>query len=199
MLPDFPSIKSDLDNLATQRLRERVKQGDPVISMIGRTLQHEGRKHSYTTEEGKAREVDYQKSEAAFSISRSEMKSLTLKDIIDKLDQAAEEMTGQVARVMFAAFEESTKEAGTRVDAGGQPLTPPLLLEALEKMRIDFDEETGQPHLPTIVVHPQAFAKIREKLPEWEKDEEYKRRYQEIMKRKYDEWYARESNRKLAD
>jgi len=127
------------------------------------------------------------------------MKSLTIDDIIKKIDAVAEEMTGHMARSMFANIEEATKEAGTNIDQGGKPFTPDTYLEGLEKIQIDFDEETGRPHMPTLVVNPRLYAEIKDKLPEWENNTEYKKRLEEIIKRKYREWYDRESNRKLVE
>lgn len=199
MLPDFPRVKSDLSKLVARRLRRATKLGDPIIAMIGESFQHEGDGMIYSTVEGHQKEVHYRKIESSFSISRDEIKSLTVADIVQRIDAAAQELSGQMARAMFTAIEQSSKEAGTEIDHGGKPFSPEVLFEALEKMSIDFDEETGQPLMPSFVVSPKLAAKIRGKLPEWEKNEGYKKRHADIMKRKYQEWYARESNRKLVD
>jgi hypothetical protein len=173
--------------------------GDPIVAMIGESFQHEGDRMIYRTVEGTQKELDYKKVQASFSISRDEIKSLTVEDIIKRVDAAAQELSGHMARTIFAAIDQGTKEAGTQIDHGGKPFSPEVLFEALEKISIDFDEDTKQPHMPSMVVSPELAAKIKDKLPEWERNEEYKKRFDEIMKRKYEEWYARESNRKLVD
>jgi hypothetical protein len=199
MLPDFPNIKSHLDKLVERRLRYRAKMGDPAVAMIGQVFQHEGDRMVYHTVEGTQKELDYKKAEASFSVSRDEVKSLTIDDIIQKIDAAAQQMSSQMARTIFAAIERTSKEAGTEVNAGGKPFSPEVLFEALEKISIDFDEETGEPLMPSVFVSPEVANKIKDKLPEWENNEEYTKRHYEIMKRKYEEWNARESNRKLVD
>jgi hypothetical protein len=199
MLPDFPSIKSQLQTLVSKRLQYRVRAGDPVVAMIGHSIQHEGDRRIYGTVEGKQKELDYKKLESSFSISGDEIKSLTLVDIIKRIDKAAEEMSGHMARTIFTTINQVTEEAGTIIDGGGKPFTFETFLEALDKVGIDFDEETKQPHMPALVMSPDLFAKIKDKIPEWEKNEEYTRRFNEIMKQKYEEWYARECNRKLVD
>jgi hypothetical protein len=199
MLPDFPNILAKLDNLITKRLQYRVRMGDPIISMAHHTFQHEGDRMVFGTVDGKQKEMDYKQFESVFQISREEIKSLTIGDIIKKIDAVAEEMTGNMARTMFSTIEQITKEAGTSIDQGGKPFTFETFLEVLERVWIDYDEETGRPHMPSLVMHPNLYAKIKDKLPEWESNPEYKRRYEEIMKRKYREWYDRESNRKLVE
>lgn len=172
MLPDFPSIKAELINLISKRLRHRVRTGDPVLAMITHTVQHEGDRRAYGTVEGDRKEVDYKKIESILSVSRSELKSLTVEDIIRQVDAAADELTGHMARTVFATVEQITNEAGAAVDAGGKPLTFETFSEALDRIRIDFDEETRQPLMPTLVMGPDLFAKVKEKIPEWEKNQE---------------------------
>jgi DNA-binding FrmR family transcriptional regulator len=199
MLPDFPRILAELDKLINKRLRYRVRMGHPIISMAGHTTQHEGDRMVYSTVNGTQKEMLYEESRSVFGISREEMKSLTIEDIIKKIDAVAEEMTGGMARMMYSHIEQITKEAGTAIDQGGKPFTFENLLEAIDRIWIDFDEETGQPHMPTIVMHPSLHAKIKDKIPEWENNPEYKKKFEELMKHKYKEWHDRESNRKLVD
>lgn len=199
MLPDFPSIKSQLQSLLSKRLQYRIRAGDPVVAMIGHSVQHEGDRRIYGTVEGKQKELDYKELESSFSISRDEIKSLTPEDIIERIDKAAKEMSGHMARTIFATINQATEEAGTKIDWGGKPFTYEAYLEVLDKVWIDFDEETKRPDMPILVMSPALYAKIKDKIPEWEKNEEYARRFDEMMKRKYEEWYARECNRKLVD
>ncbi|MBI2852371.1 MAG: hypothetical protein HYX84_04635 [Chloroflexi bacterium] len=170
-----------------------------MVAMTRQSFQHEGDGMVYNTTEGAQKEVDYNKIESSFSFSRDQIKSLKIEDILKKVDSAAQELSDHMARTIFAAIERGTKEAGTQVDAGGRPFLPEVLFDALEKISIDFDEETGEPLMPSVFVSPEVAAQIQDKLPEWERNEEYKKRHDEIMKRKYEEWNARESNRKLVD
>jgi len=48
-------------------------------------------------------------------------------------------------------------------------------------------------------VSPNLGAKLKEKLPEWEANSEYKKRFEDLIERKRKEWNDRESNRKLVD
>ena len=83
-------------------------------------------------------------------------------------------------------------------DAGGKPFHPEMLLEAIERMPIEFDDK-GNPKLPTITMNPAQMERIKDKLTEWESDSVLRDRYEAIMRKKREEWLDRESNRKLVD
>ena len=75
---------------------------------------------------------------------------------------------------------------------GGKPLSVNSLFEVLEKIDIDFDE-AGNPNELGVVVHPERFSSISRVISQVKADP----RYQAIIERKREEWYAREGNRKL--
>ncbi len=114
------------------------------------------------------------------------------------LEKVAEELRSQQSKMIFEHLSQSTDRTGNVVDAGGQAINPDLILQMLEKMEIDFSED-GQPRLPTLVVPPEQGEKLREKMLEWEKDECYNRKFNELIERKRQEWHDRESHRKLVD
>ncbi|MCK4818719.1 hypothetical protein KA005_23305, partial [bacterium] len=91
---------------------------------------------------------------------------------------------------------EVTAKTGNVVDAGGQPLSHELLLKTLETIQLDFDDN-GKPIMPTLVVSPQQYEKIKVKNIEWENDPECQKQFEQMMNRKRKEWHDRESNRKL--
>ncbi|MEW5899851.1 MAG: hypothetical protein AB1715_00125, partial [Acidobacteriota bacterium] len=102
MLPNFPSILAELDKLINKRLRYRVRMGHPIISMAHHTTQHEGDRMILGTVNGTQKEMDYKEFESVLRISREEIKSLNIDDIIKKIDAIAEEMTGNMARMMYS-------------------------------------------------------------------------------------------------
>lgn len=59
----------------------------------------------------------------------------------------------------FAALNDVCDAAGQTVYANGRPLDADLLLEMLEKLKIEFDD-TGAPELPTGVVSPEDAKRI---------------------------------------
>lgn len=199
MLPDFREVKEKLQRSVMLRLRAQVKKRDPVLAMIRTVRQHEGRRHVYATDEGRQRSTDYQPVIAEITINQHETVEWGMDEIVRRVDGMAEQMIGQIVPTIFATLRESTHETGHVVDAGGKPFSFEMFLEAIEKVQIDFDEQSGQARLPTMVVDPKLGERIRTLLPDWEGNEEYKRRMTEVLERKKAEWNDREGDRKLVD
>lgn len=95
---------------------------------------------------------------------------------------------------MFSTLTQVTDFTGNVVDGKGKGLSHEMLIEMLEKIHIDFDQD-GNPLLPSIVIHPD-MAKNFEKL---KADEDlYKSRFDEIINRKRDAYYAEKGCRGLS-
>lgn len=200
MLPDFVEVKEGLQRIATLRLREQVRRSDPVLAMIQHHIQHEGRESVYTTMSGTERRTPYEQAVGEVTIDMREAVTMSIAEFMTRVvDRVADKMLAQIMPSIFATVKQATDAVGNVVDAGGKPFSFDLFLQSLEKMWIDFDEETGKPKLPTIVVSPELGERVREMLPEWEKNEHYKRRFSELIDLKREEWNDRESHRKLVD
>lgn len=158
--------------------------------------QWEGSEFSYEDYSGNIRTSSPQEVKAAFTIPTNLPPLKTIQQVFEALEVAAQDMARQSETMLFQKLDESTRESGNVLDAGGRPFEPAMLLEALEKMWIDFDEN-GKPEMPTIVLHPDLFSSIKDRLPEWESDLEFIAKRREIMGRKKEEWRDRESHRKL--
>ena len=199
MLPDFREVKERLQHSLTVRLQTQIKKRDPVLAMIRTVRQHEGGRHVYSTDEGRRRSTDYQPTVAEITISQHETVDWGMKEIVQRADEMADQMIGKIVPGMFATLREATDEVGSVVDAKGKPFSFEVFLEAIEKVQIDFDEKTGQARLPTMVVDPKLGEHVRKLLPDWEQNDEYKRRMNEVLERKKVDWDDREGNRKLVD
>lgn len=93
----------------------------------------------------------------------------------------------------YKGLTEITNATRNIADAGGKPFSFDHLNDAIEKMQIDFDE-SGEPILPTMVMHPQLYEVIKDiKLtPEQEQ------RNAKILERKKAEFYAKKRTRRLS-
>ncbi len=199
MLPDFREAKETLERSFTRRISDQVKKRDPVLATIRTVRQHEGRRHVWSTDQGKEKSTGYQPTVAKIAISQHQTVEWTIADIARQADTIADQMIGQIVPNMFATLKETTEEVGNVVDAAGRPFSFELFLESIEKVHIDFDEVTGQPHLPTMFVGPKLADRIQTLLPEWDKNAEYKARFDALIAQKKVDWNDRESNRKLVD
>jgi len=198
-LPDFPNLKSELDNLAVLFVRARSRGADPVVARIGTTIQHEGHARYIQNDGGEKRYFKYERVEAPISIPTDEFRHLPFEGLLAKLATMADELGGQQARSFFEKIGRASERAGTAIDAGGQPLTLDLLLELLRRTRVDFDPATNKPVGLTFAVTPELAAQLPSKLEEWQRDPASRARIDAAMEEKRDEWRTREARRTLVD
>jgi hypothetical protein len=199
VLPDFREAKEKLERSLMRRISDQVKKPDPVLAMIRTVRQHEGRRHVWSTDQGKERSTGYQPAAAEITINQHETLDWTISDIARQADTIADQMMDQIVPNIFTTLKETTEEVGNVVDAKGEPFSIELFLESIEKVHIDFDEVTGQPHLPTMFVGPKLADRVQTLLPEWDQNAEYKARFDALIAQKKVDWNDRESNRKLVD
>ena len=63
----------------------------------------------------------------------------------------------------------------------------------------EFDEQGRPKNNWLCPLPPKLFKTLQQKIQEWEKDPQKKKRSEEFMQRKREEFYAKEANRKLVD
>lgn len=196
MLPDYPSLKRKFRQRLIRFMQQKINGRAPMMARISHFRQWEGADFCYTDPSGATKSSSAKEVKAEFSIPRNLPPLKTIQEVFLALNAAAEDMARQSETMLFKKLDESVRESGNVLDNGGRPFEPALLLESLDKMWIDFDEN-GKPEMPTIVLHPDLFNSIKDRLAEWESDLEFKAKWQEIIERKKEEWRDRESNRKL--
>ncbi len=147
---------------------------------------------------GEMDKTDYKVASSEVKIKREDVIAKGTMAYIENIKAVAEEMNRQRAKYFFDKMKEVTEKTGNIVNGKGQPMNFDLFLETIKKMWIDFDD-AGNPILPTIVVSPELGARLNKMLPEWERNDEYRKAFDEVIKTKRKEWNDRESNRKLVD
>lgn len=198
MLPDLPKLKKEVHEKIFTRTFEQERTSDPLLAMIKHYIQHEGDKGKYETVDGQTREQDFQAMSAETTFTVEEVTDPTLQPIIDKFKQMGSEASSQMAQYSFKQIGEAIDSVGNSIDAGGK-LTPDSFLQVIEKIQIDFDEDTGQAKMPTMFIHPSQAESVRKMIQEAEADPEHKKRFDELMLKKKEEWRDREAVRKLVD
>ena len=117
---------------------------------------------------------------------------------LERVPKIAAQIIDAQHKTIFGKINEVTSRTGMVTDARGKPFSPEMLLESLKKMEISFDQ-TGEARMPTLVMAPKLADSVKDKLPEWDKDPELKRRLNAIIQKKRQEWIDRENSRKLVD
>ncbi|MBS1805504.1 MAG: hypothetical protein JST28_19245 [Acidobacteria bacterium] len=191
MLPDFPTLKKILDDVAFLRIDAATREKWPILNTIRGFTAHEGAEHSFL-QEGFGTIV--QKPEA--HQARVEIKFAEVPDLIGerlhlKLDGIATEMAKQAAAQFYARLGEETAKVGNAIDAEGKPMSQELALRMLE--RVEWTPDS------IFLAHPTMAEALGKQWKEWEKDRAFMKQYNEIMSRKKEQWRDRESNRKLVD
>jgi len=197
MLPDFPAIKDEVGRNLTARIRHRANSLDPVLSQIKSFSQHEGRQLRYERVDAPTKESGPELIQAKFEVLIADVPFLLGEKLDAKLEEMAQELAAQQARMLFRRVEEDCNEVGTTVNANGAPLSAELILELIGSVQTDFGPD-GKPR-GQFIIHPDMAPALRKAGEEFERDPELQRKHAAILERQRAEWATRQSNRKLVD
>lgn len=199
MIADFVSVKKRLYQFLNIVMVAETKKHAPLMAMSQRHVMHEGDASSYETVSHEPRELELQKAEASFSLTREEMGTITFQEVVEKMRSCAADMARQMEQHMFRTLDREIEAVGNTVVA--PEFTHAALLEMLEKMHVDFDDMRGKPSLPSLVLHPDMVKKLLEKeqtMTEVDR-REFEAKKEAVLDRKFEEYVARERKRKLVD
>lgn len=199
MLPSFSRVKKNLYKDYFFPIFEQIRMRDPLLSGINKVIYHEGDKSNYQTVEGEIISPEMVKISSDTKITVEEVEKQDIELIAKKLVEIAEYFSSQQAQHIFKTVSQATEKVGNTLDAKGEPLSPEHMLQMIEKVQIDFDENTGQPSFPTLYIHPSMHEQAVKMIEKADSDPSYKARFDEIIERKRKEWNDREANRKLVD
>jgi hypothetical protein len=197
MLPDFPTVKKKIEDDFNKKIREKVSSA-PFLSQIRRKRVHEGNILTSSSVEGYTERGEYKLISSGFLIKPDEIIEKGVEAFFSQIDKISEEFINQQSQVIFKKMDEVTERTGNIVNAKGKGIYPEIILEALEKVTIDFDE-FGNPHFPALILNPKDWEKIKDKIPKWEADPNLRKKHLELVEKKRREWRDRESHRKLVD
>lgn len=110
-------------------------------------------------------------------------------DVYVAMAETAEQILASLMPQMFGHISDICDATGNTISGAGRDIWE-TLTEALESIEISFDSE-GDPSLPTLVMHPDAASKLADP------PEGFEERWNEIIRRKRDEWLATRRTRRL--
>ena len=170
-----------------------MRAKDPVLRKIETETKEHLPTYRVTATTGETVEFETIKSEMSFTLHLPDIVNSNFEALVLNLDEAADQGLKSLMPQVFAYLSRVCDATGNVVDGKGQPFSFDQLLEVLDKIQIDFDE-AGNPEMPTMVVSPDLFEKIRMRPPT---QEQIKRR-DEIIERKRKEYNARQRARKIS-
>lgn len=174
-------------------LRRRSRERLGVFAKAQRQLIHEGDKLQMERADGTSDVSELKEVTGELELKTSDLPSMSMAERLQKLDQIADQMASQMSAHAFQTLGETLERAGQTSDRKGRPLDAEAILEALDKIQIDFDDP---PEL-SLVIPPALKERAAEAFEQLETDPQLRARRDEIISRKRREWRDREADRKL--
>jgi len=194
MLPDFPRTKEIFWKRLRQSMREFMRSRG-VLSVIKEKPVHEGHRTGIKQSGQAARTQSPQMLAQQLKIDKERLIAQGPAYLVELFANATVEAQKEASKMVYDHIEDSSKEAGTTLDAGGKPLDLDMYLQMLERLEIPFDED-GKAHLPTLAT---SSVEILRRVQKWNEDPESLSKIEAVLEKKRTEWRDRESNRKLVD
>jgi len=197
MLPDLPSVKSEIELFLNRYVEMKVNLYSTGISEVPRQAIHEGKGSSILRPTGEKDDTPLHKFEHHLEIEHSSVCDLGVRDVLKRLDEMAKSIADDQEKHFFKTILESTQRKGQVDDGRPQRVSPHSILRALDKIQLEFDEK-GE-FRPLTVFSPEALSEdIQAALRELTENPEWRKLYDELIIRKREEWRVREASRKLA-
>lgn len=172
---------------------ENLRSDDPIIGQIKAAKKLHSGGIIYKSEEKKL-EVPMKRMSLEASTNINDIYDFNLEKICITVYEVAQNWLAEMKKMMFSTLSQVTEFTGNIVDGKGKGLSCEMLLEAMEKTHIEFDQD-GNPQLPQVVVSPE-LAKNFDKLKKQETL--FKEKFEEIISKKKEAYYAEKGSRRLS-
>src|SRR6266567_4879285 len=153
MLPDYPVIKEKLQQFLDRRLQVSIRRFLGPLAEIPPRRVFEGRDFNIDDEAHPDRNRTLQPLVVNSEITAADIPTMTLPDVLARVDKIAEEMARAQSDFSYARIAEDLTAAGQSVDAGGAPLNPEHVFAIFERLQLEFDD-SGQIKDLAMIVHP---------------------------------------------
>lgn len=197
MLPDLPKLKADIAQVFHLILKKRLNAYLGVVGEAPRSIIKEGRNPVTLRPDSSRDETALKLTSAETIFKLEEIPHLSAEQRIAKLDTVAREMANQISSHAFAKINEAVDKVGNVVDAKGKPLSADAIFEMLETIQIEFEPDGIKHKELTVVIPPGLAGKVKETMEKIHQDPELRKRHEDIINKKREEWRAREAARKL--
>jgi hypothetical protein len=192
MLPEFPKARRRLNEIWNQAMFAAFHGADPFIAQIPGRAQKEGNAAFLG-----GREIAFEKGSTKSSFPIREAEGMSLEEYLATAVKLGSELGRQRAKGVFEGISSQPSPHAVPLKWDG-PLTFNHIIDTWERMQIDFDAK-GEPIPPQVLLNAPAYAEIKEKLPMWLEDAEFKRLWAGLLARKRKEFDEREACRRLVD
>lgn len=192
MLPDFPKIKNFISSNFHKYIKDEVNKSH-ILTNTQKQYYHEGNSFSISNESANTFSSNtYTSFEHPFQISKNEILKDGIKAFYNKAPTLIKKMQEAGEQLFFKTINTTCDQSGNTVNGINKSFEDSLV-EAFEKMDIDFDEKLN-PKI-NIIVPPQMIKTIQEIRA----NHELEKKFNILLDKKREEFHARENNRKLVD
>jgi hypothetical protein len=194
MLPDFPETKRLFNRFFRTYMRQKIREVSPYSSVQTRYL-HEGRAMKITRADQSESTSGMEQFSAHLEIKFDEIENLTLQKSIEKHDAMIADLVLKQTVFIRERMNSEIPESQT-LDAKGRRFDAQVVIDMLEKMQIEFYPD-GTPHEIFVdgpLFTPEAMSSVDK---EFKSNPELKRKFDEMMENKKEQYHAREADRKL--
>lgn len=195
MLPDFPKLKSELVASLRQFLEKRMLFHLGPLSEAPKIHCIEGERSKMIRRNGFIEPFSPTEVKVFIPLNETELPSITLEEVLSRLDGAAKEMAEQMARQAYASITQTAETAGTVIDAQNTSRAE-LILKGLSTIYMNFDPD-GTPQMPSIISSPSQAEMDEKALKELERNPDLNKKFREMIETKREEWRVREASRRL--
>lgn len=198
MLPDFPNIKEDiLKKLIIPYIKTRRASYLGILNQIHGRIIHEGNNSLTVRSDGTEDTMKPKIMSGRTSYNNSDIKNMTPEDVFRRMDNVAEEFSTKMFDNVIDKIETACEETGNVLNLNNQKFSVIHYFELLEKIEINFDDDNN-PIWPSFLIGEKVDpAIITKELEKIQNDKTLRKRFDEIMNKKREEYNARESNREL--
>ncbi len=194
MLPDFPEARRRMLKQINEDFARRKAETLGVFSEIKVSPLHEGDRSFIQRPDGREEETQFKVIEVTSKLSTEDERSMTEDQLTEHLMKMADEMADQQCGLVINSLNEAITQTGNVISTNS--VGPQTLLDVLDKIQIPFRPD-GKHDPLTIVGGVAIEGSMKKAIEAIEHDPIWRSRYEQLMRKKREEWNARESTRKL--
>jgi hypothetical protein len=195
MLPDFSETKRLFKRFFETYMRQKAREVSPLLNAVQVRYIHEGRGMKVTRADNSESESKIHQLSAMGEIKFDEIPDLTFEAVIRKFDEITIDMARQQINFAMERISDELPESQT-IDAKGQRLSPEIMYRMFDAIDLEYNPD-GTPQPLHLLGHLFTEEKLLSVQAEIKADPEMNRKFDELMKRKKEDWLAREAARKL--
>lgn len=197
MLPDFSLVKTVLAKKQQEYFKDciRLNSGN-IFSNVPENILHEGDQMMSIYSKELKYEIEIKKMESSYTHNIEDVLKHPFL-IYKAFFKMAKDFADQQEMMVMKTISEVSTLTGNVHQTKGE-VTPEDILSMYEKVEFSFDDN-GRPNIPSIVAGSKMYKQISEVLEKMKDDEDFGRRFEEIVIKQRKNWNDRENNRQLVD